>query len=184
MDLTIVEQLVESSTTQGSKIVFQQIDKKYEEDEHSLEMHLPYIRKMFETRMQDSSTDIKIIPLMVGQIPDDDYSKYAQVLVPYFTDDRTLFVISSDFCHWGERFKFTHKYENFDEVEIYKSIEQLDKFGIQQIEMQSLAGFQQYLKDTKNTICGRNPIQLLLAIIEEAGKQEANVFSTEFVKYD
>ena len=105
---------------------------------------------------------------MVGQIPEEDYPKYAEVLVDFFNDERTLFVISSDFCHWGQRFRFTHKYENFEEVEIYKSIEQLDKQGMQLIEMQTLAGFQQYLKETGNTICGRNPIQLLLAIIEEA----------------
>ena len=64
---------------------------------------------------------------MVGYIPENDYSLYAEILVKYFLDEKTLFVISSDFCHWGSRFQFTHKYENFQEVEIYKSIEQLDK---------------------------------------------------------
>ena len=96
-------------------------------------MHLPYIRKMFESRIQ-SGNDIKIIPLMVGQLPKEDYKLYAQVLKDYFKDEKTLFVISSDFCHWGSRFKFTHKYENFEEVEIYKSIEQLDKQGMGLIE--------------------------------------------------
>ena len=46
--------------------VFQQIDKKHEENEHSLEMHLPYIRKVFESRKDNAETDIKIVPLMVG----------------------------------------------------------------------------------------------------------------------
>ena len=50
VDQNIVQQLVESQP-HGKLVRFQQIDKKYEEDEHSLEMHLPYIRKMFETRM-------------------------------------------------------------------------------------------------------------------------------------
>jgi AmmeMemoRadiSam system protein B len=44
---------------------FQRVDKKYEENEHSLEMHLPYIRKMFDKRT-GSKNDIKIVPLMVG----------------------------------------------------------------------------------------------------------------------
>lgn len=74
--------------------------------------------------------------------------------------------MSSDFCHWGENFDFQFKYPNFTEGEIYKSIEQLDKTGMQLIENQSLADFQKYLSETKNTICGANPIQLLLAIIE------------------
>lgn len=41
--------------------LFQKIDKKYEENEHSLEMHIPYIRKMFEGR-----DDVLLVPLMVG----------------------------------------------------------------------------------------------------------------------
>jgi len=32
-------------------VEFRRVDKKYEENEHSLEMHLPYIRKMFEKRL-------------------------------------------------------------------------------------------------------------------------------------
>ena len=136
-------------------------------------MHLPYVRKVFEGK------DIKIVPLMIGQIKD--YPSLAKHLVTYFMDDRTLFVISSDFCHWGSRFDFQHKYENYQEIEIYKSIEQLDREAMQIIENHSLEGFQKYLKDTKNTICGRNPIQLLLAIIELADK---NNLKTEFVKYD
>jgi len=50
-------------------------------------------------------------------------------------------VISSDFCHWGDRFRFTHKYDNFTEGEIYKSIEQLDKTGMAHIEAQDLESF-------------------------------------------
>ena len=49
------------------------------------------------------------------------------------------------------------------------------------IEQQTLADFQKYLKDTKNTICGANPIQMLLAIIEAGNK--AN-YKTKFLKYD
>ena len=51
---------------------FQQVDKKYEENEHSLEMHLPYVRKMFEARA-GKNNDIKIVPLMIGEIPKNDY---------------------------------------------------------------------------------------------------------------
>ena len=85
---------------------------------------------------------------MVGQVPAEGYPAYAKSLAHHFADERTLFVISSNFCHWGKRFQFTHKYNNFEEVEIFKSIEQLDRAGIRQIEAQSLAGFQSYLKDT------------------------------------
>jgi len=104
-------------------------------------MHLPYVRKMFESRMQSPETDIKIIPLMVGQVPQENYPAYAKSLVEHFKNERTLFVTSSDFCHWGQRFQFTHKYAEFQEAEIHKSIEKLDKTGMGHIESHNVGNF-------------------------------------------
>ena len=41
---------------------FVQLKKKQEEDEHSLEMHIPYIHKVF----LDAKKDFKLVPMMVG----------------------------------------------------------------------------------------------------------------------
>lgn len=95
-----------------------------------------------------------------------DLPKYASALLSYFLDEQTVFIVSSDFCHWGERFDFVHQYP--DETLIYKSIEKLDRDGMGKIESQSTAAFKAYLDDTKNTICGRQPILLLLAVLEAA----------------
>jgi len=76
------------------------VQKKHEENEHSLEMHCPYIRKIFKDK------NITMVPLMVGDIPKEAWQEYAKVLLPLFEDERTLFIVSSDFCHWGERFDF------------------------------------------------------------------------------
>lgn len=88
---------------------------------------------MFQSRA-GKNNDIQIVPLMIGEIPKNDYSAYAQILVQHFTNERTLFVVSSDFCHWGEDFDYKFKYPNFTEGQIYKSIEQLDKTGMKHIE--------------------------------------------------
>jgi hypothetical protein len=34
-------------------------------------------------------------------------ARYGAILGPYLDDPANLFVISSDFCHWGKRFQFT-----------------------------------------------------------------------------
>lgn len=65
-------------------------------------MHLPYIKKIFAEK------DFKLVPLMVGQVPIEKQQAYAQALLPLFKDDRTLFVVSSDFCHWGANFDYYH----------------------------------------------------------------------------
>lgn len=107
---------------------------KFEENEHSLELHLPYIQKCFKDA---GKNDVKLVPLMVGKIPENKYHDYAKLLLPLFKDEKTVFVISSDFCHWGSRFDFTHQFS--DEPAIYKSIEKLDRMGMTLIEQQDFA---------------------------------------------
>ena len=77
--------------------IFNDIGKDREEQEHSLEMHLPFIQKAF------GGTDIKLIPIMVGNCDETLENAYGKLFTKYFEDDNTVFVISSDFCHWGER---------------------------------------------------------------------------------
>ena len=49
-------------------------------------------------------------------------------------DPKTVFVISSDFCHWGPNFDF--QYYDKSKGAIWQSIEALDKEGVQFIESQ------------------------------------------------
>lgn len=46
------------------------------------------------------SKDIQIVPIIVGAISTAKEAKMGQILAPYLADESTLFVISSDFCHW------------------------------------------------------------------------------------
>ena len=84
--------------------------KKDEEDEHSLEMHLPYIRQAFEgyetfftCKRNCYRRAIKLVPIMVGSLDTSLEKYYGEILAKYFDDDNTVFCVSSDFCHWGAR---------------------------------------------------------------------------------
>lgn len=59
-------------------------------------------------------------------------ARYGEVLGPYLDDPSNLFVISSDFCHWGSRFTYTW-YEPSHGA-IWESITWLDKQGMEAIE--------------------------------------------------
>ena len=158
--------------------LFQQIDTKYEENEHSLEMHIPYIRKVFQGR-----EDLLLLPVMVGQIPPSRSQKYGEALSQFMLDDETLIVVSSDFCHWGERFDYQPRYQDpTKQLPIHQSIENLDRAGMSLIEAHDLPGFVKYLSTHKNTICGRYPIQVLLAILE-AVAAAGTITETKFVRY-
>ena len=112
------------------------IDKKFEENEHSLEMHIPYIKKVFQDR------PIRFVPLMIGQIEKGkSMEQYGRILAPYFLDERTIFIVSTDFCHWGKRFKFTHRFPEESANPICESIRKLDKMGMDYIEKHDLTGF-------------------------------------------
>lgn len=175
-------------------------------DEHSMEMHFPYLRKVFEKH------EVSIVPILVGQLTEVSLAKYAPVLAELVADPSTLVVVSSDFCHWGERFRYTHYQgedgapqrlssrtprEEYSTRPIYESIKALDADGMTDIShspqpVRPLAhasageareAFSSYLAETGNTICGRNPISLLLATLHHLEKQ-GNTFRCLFTHYE
>ncbi|GAA6007113.1 hypothetical protein JCM10207_001512 [Rhodosporidiobolus poonsookiae] len=194
---------------------FELMDKDADEDEHSIEMHLPYVRKIFE------GLDIKIVPILVGSISTAQEQSFGALLAPHLSDPSTFFVVSSDFCHWGSRFRYTHYHppasaslsagaalslSNFathvPDGEVWKGIEALDRLGMDAVAFStSSAGagahksaekaheqFAAYLKATKNTICGRHPIGVLLgavgALEKNGGAWEGRGVRCEWVRYE
>lgn len=116
------------------------MSQQTDEEEHSIEMHLPYIAKV----MEGKKGMFTIIPVMVGATSHQRQTEYGRIFSTYLADPENLFVISSDFCHWGEhpvdihrlwrvciasplgkRFRFT----SYDKSKgsIHSSIEALDK---------------------------------------------------------
>lgn len=59
-------------------------------------MQLPFIAKVMENH------DFTIIPVMVGHLSSEKAALYGKIFAPYLADPSNLFVISTDFCHWGK----------------------------------------------------------------------------------
>lgn len=99
---------------------------------------------------------------MVGVLSFEREAEFGTLLAKYLGDPQNLFIISSDFCHWGERFRYTH----YDETcgSIHKSIEVLDRQGMELIEQLDPEPFSAYLRKYNNTICGRHPIGVFLQV--------------------
>ncbi|CAM1308751.1 MEMO1 (predicted) [Pycnogonum litorale] len=157
---------------------FQTMNLATDEDEHSIEMHLPFIAKIME-QYKDSFT---IVPVLVGSLSNDKEAHYGRIFSKYLADPCNLFVISSDFCHWGTRFR----YQYYDKScgDIHQSIQQLDRMGMDIIEKLNPGALSEYLKKYGNTICGRHPIGVLLNaadVLNRAGN--GNRPSMKFLKY-
>nr|XP_054757924.1 protein MEMO1-like [Lytechinus pictus] len=78
--------------------MFETMSVQVDEDEHSIEMHLPYIAKVMERRRGNFT----IVPVLVGALDGKKEQEYGRFFSSYLADPSNLFVVSSDFCHWGE----------------------------------------------------------------------------------
>jgi len=143
---------------------FNYIDHDVDEDEHSLEMQYPFLKFIL-----GNSDSIQILPIMVGEIDNTLQESIAETLLDLYKDKNTLFVISSDFCHWGKRFRYTLYDKSCGKI--FESIEKLDKMGMESIETMDPNNFGNYMSQYKNTICGRKPISILLSIIDKFNKK-------------
>ena len=140
---------------------FSSLSKEADEKEHSLEMQFPYVYQS----VYSNGYKPKIVSIMVGSVNTETATSIGKMLLPYFDQDDTTFIISSDFCHWGSNFDYK-PYSGTGPISDY--IERLDKDGINHILKHDLEGFSNYIDTTENTICGRNPIMILLSMLQQS----------------
>ena len=136
--------------------------KSSDVQEHSIEMEMPFLKYIFDDK------NLKIVPMVVGDGNLEKNRKLGKYLYDLYEDQRTLFVISSDFCHWGSNFDFTYYNKKFPTVN--QSTEDLDRQALKIIGEKNSKKFDDYMKKTGNTICGSNPITIILSLIEEYQK--------------
>ncbi|KAF5197739.1 Memo1 [Thalictrum thalictroides] len=151
---------------------FEVMDLRVDEAEHSMEMHLPYLAKVFH------GYPVKIVPILVGALNSANEAMYGRLLAKYVDDPKNFFSVSSDFCHWGSRFNYMH-YERKHGA-IYKSIEALDRMGMEIIETGDADAFKQYLTEFENTICGRHPISVFLYMLRNCSTN----IKINFLRYE
>lgn len=134
-------------------------------NEHSLEMQYPFISKVF------GKSQTKILPIQVGQFSDtlrrNNAAEYIVNCVSNLNTNKVLFVISSDFCHYGNRFNYKPYFE-VSNISLNENISIMDHNGFNHLnDPNPIAAFTEYLETTGNTICGREPILLFLQILEK-----------------
>ncbi|KAJ5748590.1 uncharacterized protein N7511_010286 [Penicillium nucicola] len=112
LDTELITQLfgTQAIRPNGSKVSFTTMTKSVDEDEHSIEMHLPYIHRLLQLQYPGAPTSAypPLVPIMVGNTSAATEQAFGNLLAPYLADPSNAFVISSDFCHWGLRFRYTY----------------------------------------------------------------------------
>lgn len=203
--LLIDKHIVEELQKTGK---FDTMSSETDEVEHSLEMHLPYIHKMLSLTFKSSEEYPTLVPVLVGSTSEASEKTYGRIFAPYLADPTTVFIISSDFCHWGTRFQYTYYLPNDPkrtvakqgggislrrrdvnptDPQIHESIAKLDQMAMDAIEGGKHVDFIEDLKQTGNTVCGRHPIGVIMAAIEvlkQEGKIKPSQGNFEFVRYE
>ena len=157
----------------GSTVSFSVMDRDVDESEHSGEMQYPFIAKVQKAacKTKGSTWIIPILPIMCGNISNSKESEYGSLLADIVARNDVLSVVSSDFCHWGHRFSYQPTPTSTGPkttLEIFEFIQNLDRQGMRHIEMKEPGAFAKYLKETRNTICGRHAIQIWLNAVVHA----------------
>ncbi len=130
-----------------------------DQGEHSLELQLPFLQRAIK--------EFKLVPLLVGRMETQDYTEAAKVIVPWI-NEKTLLVASSDFTHFGPRFGYTPFTDD-----VPNRLQALGDQAAAPILKCDFDGFVQHLAKTRDTICGRGPISLLLRILSMKGGASA-----------
>ena len=84
-----------------------------------------------------------------------------------------LFVFSSDFSHYGPRFD----YRPFGALspEVNAKLRAMNERAVALLSAVDAAGFRSYLRDTGNTICGRDGLATMLELLPRLAPRPAAV---------
>lgn len=136
---------------------------------------------------------------MVGNTSQSTELSLGRILAEHLADPTNAFVISSDFAHWGSRFRYTYyKPSTGSAVDlkssgpvptspaIHESIKAVDFECMEACESGSHERWLHALEDTGNTVCGRHPIGVIMAAVEEVRKSggKEGIGAFKFVQYD
>lgn len=124
--------------------------------EHSVQIELPFL--------QYALKDFKLVPIVVGQLDPKTAAAVGETLAAMI-DQGTLVVVSSDFTHYGRRFRYAPFQDNLRE-----NIRKLDFGALEKVKKLDAPGFLNYVSETGATICGRCAIGVLLNMLPKDAK--------------
>lgn len=131
--------------------------------EHSVEIQLPFIQVV--------APAAKIVPIVVGQLSPEGVRDIAAALAAVL-DGRTVVLASSDFTHYGPNYDYVPFREDVEE-----NLRRLDMGAYERIAARDIEGFMRYCGETGATICGRDDIAVLLAMLPKGA-------TARLLKYD
>jgi AmmeMemoRadiSam system protein B/AmmeMemoRadiSam system protein A len=141
--------------------------------EHSVEIELPFL--------QAALGRFCLVPVVVGNTDEPVERRFAERLAK-LDDGRTLFVFSSDFSHYGPRFD----YQPFGalSLDVRRKLREMNDRAAALLAAVDAKGFQAYLRETGNTICGRNGLATMLELLPRIAPRARGVPLAHYASSD
>lgn len=130
-------------------------DSEAHKNEHSIEVQLPFLQFIADNPV--------ILPVMIAE--NCDYRRVADALKKTIaeTGKKVIIICSSDFTHLGNSYGFVPFTKRVKE-----NMYALDAGAIDKIRAVGPESFLDYIDKTKATVCGKNPIAVLLYFLKKA----------------
>lgn len=121
--------------------------------EHSVEIQLPFLQR--------AAPGARVVPLLFGALAESDYPPLVETIAS-LADDETVYVVSSDFTHYGWRFDY-QPFPATDAKAVRARLRALDMSVIEPVLRHDARAFQDVLDTTGATVCGHVPIRTFIA---------------------
>ncbi|MBD3259807.1 AmmeMemoRadiSam system protein B [Candidatus Woesearchaeota archaeon] len=135
------------------------VNETAHKQEHSIEVQLPFL--------QHVHPEARIVPILVS-----DHKGIAEEIVRVCKEikRKIILIASSDFTHYGPNYDYV-PFRDF----VKKNLYELDKKAIEYILDLDKKGFRDYLNRTGATVCGKEPVSVLLDHAKLAGIKKARL---------
>ncbi len=120
--------------------------------EHAIEVHLPLLQR--------TAGPFQLVPLICGVMDANAIASVAGALARH-RGPGTLIVASSDFTHYGPNYDFVPFTANRE-----AALTTWLAGAAARVAALDLAGFDRHCRETRDTICGQNPIRVLMATLQ------------------
>jgi len=134
--------------------------------EHSLEAEIPFLQRVL-------APGWRLLPVLLGAgSPAGELAAVADALAPHCAE-RGLVVVSSDFTHYGPRFRYTPF-----RTDVPRRIEALDLGAVECVVARDASAFEAYVAETAATICGRAAVGVLLRLLSPDSEGRLTAYDT------
>jgi AmmeMemoRadiSam system protein B/AmmeMemoRadiSam system protein A len=141
--------------------------------EHAVEIELPFL--------QAALGRFCLVPVLVGDTDEVVERTFAERLAK-LDDGRTLFVFSSDFSHYGPRFD----YQPFGTLSpgVRAKVREMNDRAATLLAGVDAKGYRSHLRETGNTICGRNGLATMLELLPRIAPRPRGVTLAHYASGD